>query len=45
MLKFDPNAKVNAVLIDFFLYDVAKERELAAENEVLPHHRTRSIWY
>jgi len=47
---------VNVVLIDFLLYDVAKEREKAAKErgEVegedegamrLPHHRTRSIWY
>ncbi|KAK1069072.1 hypothetical protein LTR12_014078 [Friedmanniomyces endolithicus] len=37
---------VNAVLIDFFLYDLAKERErgLGGGLEV-PHHRTRSIWY
>lgn len=39
-----PDARVNAVLIDFFLYDLAKERE-AAGGEGMPHHRTRSIWY
>lgn len=44
--------KVNAVLIDFLLYDVAKELERKLENEddndeaeQLPHHQTRSIWY
>lgn len=47
--------KINAVLIDFLLYDVAKERERRLQDmdvedggEVsveLPHHRTRSIWY
>jgi hypothetical protein len=48
--------EVNAVLIDYLLYDVAKEREkemaLDADAEQgeghalgLPHHRTRSIWY
>jgi len=45
----DPKAKVNAILIDFFLYDLAKEREKAAlegeGEEPIPHHRTRSIWY
>ena len=49
--------KVNAVLIDFLLYDVAKEKEqdgggvdgaVLREEKAgmrLPHHRTRSIWY
>ncbi|KAK3117012.1 hypothetical protein LTR53_002033 [Teratosphaeriaceae sp. CCFEE 6253] len=37
---------VNAVLIDFFLYDLAKEREVGSGGTlVMPHHRTRSIWY
>jgi hypothetical protein len=44
ILRDHPEAKVNAILIDFFLYDKMKERELAGE-EKLPHHRTRSIWY
>ncbi|KAF2152352.1 hypothetical protein K461DRAFT_278585 [Myriangium duriaei CBS 260.36] len=44
ILKEHPDAKVNAILIDFFLYDLAKERESAGE-ESIPHHRTRSIWY
>ena len=52
MVKLHPEAKnkVNAVLVDFFLYDTCKEREAEAEadgykEELLPHHRTRSIWY
>lgn len=39
-----PDAKVNAILLDFFLYDTIKEME-AAGKETVPHHRTRSIWY
>lgn len=39
-----PDAKVNAVLIDFFLYDLMKQLE-AEGKETIPHHRTRSIWY
>ncbi|KAJ1338658.1 putative Queuosine Q salvage protein family [Microdochium nivale] len=35
---------VNAVLIDFFLYDTMKQLE-AEGKETMPHHRTRSIWY
>ncbi|KAI5305092.1 hypothetical protein KEM56_005336 [Ascosphaera pollenicola] len=34
----------NAVLIDFMLYDLAKERQ-ETDPTVIPHHRTRSIWY
>ncbi|EPE07576.1 hypothetical protein F503_00298 [Ophiostoma piceae UAMH 11346] len=36
--------KLNAILIDFFLYDTMKEKE-AAGKDAVPHHRTRSIWY
>lgn len=35
---------VNAVLIDFMLYDSIKEME-GEGKETIPHHRTRSIWY
>lgn len=35
---------INAILIDFFLYDTMKDLE-AEHNEGIPHHRTRSIWY
>lgn len=52
MIKQHPEAegKVNAILIDFFLYDSIREREdeikaAGKESEMLPHHRTRSIWY
>lgn len=38
ILRRDPSATVNAVLIDFFLYDLAKEREAAGESsQHLPH--------
>jgi hypothetical protein len=39
-----PETKVNAILIDFFLYDTMKLME-AEGKETIPHHRTRSIWY
>ncbi|PWY68447.1 hypothetical protein BO70DRAFT_366120 [Aspergillus heteromorphus CBS 117.55] len=35
---------INAVLIDFFLYDTMKDLEKDGQ-ESIPHHRTRSIWY
>ncbi|KAK3320609.1 hypothetical protein B0T19DRAFT_244043 [Cercophora scortea] len=44
IIKQHPDAKLNAVLIDFFLYDTIKEIESAGQ-ETIPHHRTRSIWY
>jgi len=44
ILRRNPEAHTNAILIDFFLYDTVKEK-LAAGMEMLPHHRTRSIWY
>ncbi|KAI9803367.1 MAG: hypothetical protein M1833_000885 [Piccolia ochrophora] len=44
IVRQHPEAAVNAILIDFFLYDSMKEIE-AAGNEAIPHHRTRSIWY
>jgi len=44
ILRKNPDAKVNAILIDFFLYDLAKEKEKSGE-PAIPHHRTRSIWY
>ncbi|KAF2120755.1 hypothetical protein BDV96DRAFT_565467 [Lophiotrema nucula] len=45
IMKLDPDAKVNAILLDFFLYDLAKEKQLDGNEEAIPHHRTRSIWY
>ncbi|KAK4964625.1 hypothetical protein LTR66_012259 [Elasticomyces elasticus] len=44
ILKRCSDMGVNSVLIDFFLYDLAKEREKEGM-EAVPHHRTRSIWY
>lgn len=44
ILKTHPEAEINAILIDFYLYDVAKEIEKNGV-ETIPHHRTRSIWY
>ncbi|KAK3314513.1 hypothetical protein B0H66DRAFT_563073 [Apodospora peruviana] len=45
IMRQHPDAeKMNAILIDFFLYDTIKEIE-AAGQESIPHHRTRSIWY
>lgn len=35
---------VNAILIDFFLYDTIKSIEKEGR-EIIPHHRTRCIWY
>ncbi|KKY38041.1 putative upf0553 protein c [Diaporthe ampelina] len=39
-----PEVEINAILIDFFLYDLMKELESRGQ-ESIPHHRTRSIWY
>ena len=39
-----PESHINAILIDFFLYDTMKEMEKEGK-ESIPHHRTRSIWY
>ena len=44
IIRHNPDARVNAILIDFFLYDTVKEKE-AQDMELLPHHRTRTIWY
>ncbi|KAI1659142.1 hypothetical protein F4813DRAFT_387851 [Daldinia decipiens] len=42
--RHHPDARINAILIDFFLYDTMKSLE-AQGKETIPHHRTRSIWY
>ncbi|KAL7272905.1 hypothetical protein RUND412_004276 [Rhizina undulata] len=39
-----PGEGINAVLIDFYLYDTAKEMERRGV-EMVECHRTRSIWY
>jgi len=44
IMRLDPEATVNAILIDFFLYDTMREIEQSGEEQI-PHHRTRSIWY
>lgn len=44
ILRNHPDTKINAILIDFFLYDTMKEMEKSGQ-EPIPHHRTRSIWY
>ena len=44
ILRNNPDAQVNAILIDFFLYDSIKEMEKKGK-DIVPHHRTRSIWY
>ena len=46
ILKHHPAAEINAILIDFFLYDsMKKKEEICDPVDILPHHRTRSIWY
>jgi hypothetical protein len=44
ILRLDPTLRTNAVLIDFYLYDTIKA-QLKNGEKMLPHHRTRSIWY
>lgn len=42
----NPTTNVNSILVDFFLYDTLKDREkVGQEKDMIPHHRTRSIWY
>ena len=43
-MKQHPKTHINAILLDFFLYDTIKEMEDAGK-EIVPHHQTRSIWY
>ena len=42
--RHHPESQINAILIDFFLYDSIKEME-SKGHECIAHHRTRSIWY
>ena len=45
IVRKHPDAEnVNAILIDFFLYDAVKELE-ATGDEPIPHHRKRTIFY
>jgi len=48
----DAGDEMSSVLIDFYLWDLAKRVERGEEsiegietNEMVPAHRTRSIWY
>ncbi len=43
--RLQPGAQVNAILIDFFLYDSAKVLIEPGGEDEMPHHRTRSVWY
>lgn len=53
ILKISPgDEEVSSVLIDFYLWDLAKKIEEGKEkigdietNVIVPVHRTRSIWY
>lgn len=45
IVREHPDAEINAILIDFFLYDSLKDMEKDGALELIPHHRTRSIWY
>lgn len=46
MVKIDPDTKVNAILIDFFLWDTAKKNQQKDYKGVsVQCHRTRSCYY
>lgn len=48
LLRLQTEIHVNSVLIDFFLWDFAKQLGCSSDNLAvtpLPHHRTRSTWY
>ena len=53
-----PRQRINAILLDYFLYDSVKAREAEEktrshtkkdfemnQTDMIPHHRTRSVWY
>ncbi|KAG1146581.1 hypothetical protein G6F37_001218 [Rhizopus arrhizus] len=42
MYQIDPTIKVNAILIDFYVWDLAKEIQ---DQMIVPTHRTRSCFY
>ena len=42
--SLDPQATVNAVIVDFYLWDTAKEQE-KRNTEIFECHRTRSVYY
>jgi hypothetical protein len=41
--KISPTTHINAIIVDFYLWDLAKEKE--HEMNQVPIHRTRSIYY
>lgn len=48
----EENKEISSVLIDFFLWDLAKKLETGEDKiegfetaDIIPAHRTRSIWY
>lgn len=47
ILKKHPQAKINAILIDFYLWDTAKliQQQLGGLGDNISCHRTRSIYY
>uniref|UniRef100_A0A060SZL4 Queuosine 5'-phosphate N-glycosylase/hydrolase n=1 Tax=Blastobotrys adeninivorans TaxID=409370 RepID=A0A060SZL4_BLAAD len=46
ILTIDPGATVNAILIDFYLWDTAKQIQSKQGGQwAIPCHRTRSIYY
>ncbi|KAK9321436.1 hypothetical protein V1517DRAFT_326353 [Lipomyces orientalis] len=47
ILKAHPDAKINAILLDFYLWDTAKEiqQRAAVAMDSIPCHRTRSFFY
>lgn len=52
MITSGSEREVSSVLIDFYLWDLAKKLEVGEEhingiqtNDIMPAHRTRSIWY
>lgn len=40
--EMDPNLKINAILIDFYIWDMAKEIQ---DQMTVPTHCTRSCFY
>lgn len=47
-----PREEISSVLIDFYLWDLAKRVETGKDRveginnvDILPAHRTRSVWY
>lgn len=47
IMKEHPGFKINAILIDFYLWDSAKEiqKQQGGLGDLIPCHRTRSIFY